>query len=43
VPGWVVLVLACAGEFIVVLDISVVNVALPSRKERLGLGAGSLQ
>jgi hypothetical protein len=39
----VVLVLACAGEFVVVLDISVVNVALPSIQERLGLGAGNLR
>lgn len=29
-PDWLVLTLACIGQFMVVLDVSVVNVALPS-------------
>ncbi|MDQ0910992.1 hypothetical protein QFZ22_006977 [Streptomyces canus] len=28
-PAWLVVALACAGQFLVVLDVSVVNVALP--------------
>jgi EmrB/QacA subfamily drug resistance transporter len=30
VPDWIILVLACVGQFMVVLDVSIVNVALPS-------------
>lgn len=37
------LALACAAQFMVVLDISVVNVALPSMQAALGFGPGSLQ
>ncbi|WP_067904547.1 hypothetical protein [Actinomadura chibensis] len=33
-----VLALACAAQFMVVLDVSVVNVALPSVQRDLGLG-----
>ncbi|WP_232376652.1 hypothetical protein [Amycolatopsis aidingensis] len=33
--------LACAAQFMVVLDISVVNVALPSIRRALGLAEGS--
>ncbi|MGP4049313.1 DHA2 family efflux MFS transporter permease subunit [Streptomyces sp. 2A115] len=40
---WVVVALACAGQFLVVLDVSVVNVALPSMRTDLGLSAPGLQ
>ncbi|MCM1941537.1 MFS transporter [Streptomyces sp. G3] len=42
-PTWLVVALACAGQFLVVLDVSVVNVALPSMRTDLGLGAQGLQ
>ncbi|TPQ17312.1 DHA2 family efflux MFS transporter permease subunit [Streptomyces sporangiiformans] len=42
-PTWVVVALACAGQFLVVLDISVVNVALPSMRADLALSAPGLQ
>lgn len=38
----VVLVLVCAAQFMVVLDVSVVNVALPSIQRALGFTAGDL-
>src|ERR1041385_8996758 len=38
-----VLVVACAAQFMVVLDVAIVNVALPSIQRDLGLGQGSLQ
>ncbi|MEE4543715.1 MFS transporter [Streptomyces sp. V4-01] len=37
-PAWAVLLAVCAGQFLVVLDVSVVNVALPSVRADLGLG-----
>ncbi|MCL2551343.1 MAG: MFS transporter [Actinomycetia bacterium] len=37
-PAWAVLLVVCAGQFLVVLDVSVVNVALPSMRTALGLG-----
>nr|WP_229851043.1 MFS transporter [Streptomyces roseolus] len=40
---WLVVLVACAGQFLVVLDVSVMNVALPSLKADLGLGALGLQ
>ncbi|MEU6483897.1 MFS transporter [Streptomyces sp. NPDC046887] len=40
---WAVLAAACAGQFLVVLDVSVVNVALPSMRSDLGLSALGLQ
>ncbi|MFV0130135.1 MFS transporter [Streptomyces sp. HMX112] len=40
---WAVLLAACAGQFLVVLDVSVVNVALPSMRTDLGLSAIGLQ
>ncbi|MFE5815132.1 MFS transporter [Streptomyces sp. NPDC056479] len=43
VPTWLVVALACAGQFLVVLDVSVVNVALPSMRADLGLDAQGLQ
>ncbi|MER5962657.1 MFS transporter [Streptomyces sp. NPDC002057] len=40
---WAVVLIACAGQFLVVLDVSVVNVALPSMRSELGLSALGLQ
>ncbi|MFI8516732.1 MFS transporter [Streptomyces sp. NPDC085481] len=40
---WLVVAIACAGQFLVVLDVSVVNVALPSMRADLGLTATGLQ
>lgn len=42
-PTWLVVALACAGQFLVVLDVSVVNVALPSMRADLGMSAQGLQ
>src|SRR3954447_2009067 len=42
-PAWVVLTLVCLGQFMVVLDISIVNVALPSIQEDLGFSDAGLQ
>ncbi|MDQ0952875.1 EmrB/QacA subfamily drug resistance transporter [Streptomyces phaeochromogenes] len=42
-PTWMVVALACAGQFLVVLDVSVVNTALPSMRADLGLSALGLQ
>ncbi len=42
-PVWLVVALACAGQFLVVLDISVVNVALPSVRGGHGLDEQGLQ
>jgi EmrB/QacA subfamily drug resistance transporter len=42
-PAWVVLALVCLGQFMVVLDISIVNVALPSIQSELGFSASGLQ
>jgi MFS family permease len=39
----IVLVLACAAQFMVVLDIAIVNVALPSIQRDLGIGQSALQ
>ncbi|MER6949216.1 MFS transporter [Nonomuraea sp. NPDC000554] len=35
-PAWIVLSLACACQFMVILDASIVNVALPSIRQDLG-------
>ncbi|MFE0761439.1 MFS transporter [Streptomyces smyrnaeus] len=40
---WAVVLAACAGQFLVVLDVSVVNVALPSMRDTLSLSATGLQ
>ncbi|MEU1078468.1 MULTISPECIES: MFS transporter [unclassified Streptomyces] len=40
---WLVLLAACAGQFLVVLDVSVVNVALPSMRTGLGMSPTGLQ
>ena len=39
VPDWIILTLACIAQFMVVLDVSIVNVALPSMKHSLHLTA----
>jgi EmrB/QacA subfamily drug resistance transporter len=43
VPPWVILVICCAAQFMVVLDVSIVNVALPSMQRDLGLSTTDLQ
>jgi EmrB/QacA subfamily drug resistance transporter len=40
---WVVLVLICLAQFMVILDATIVNVALPSIQQDLHLSEGSLQ
>lgn len=40
---WVILVIACLAQFMVVLDATIVNVALPSIQHGLGFSASSLQ
>ena len=41
-PAWMVLALACACQFMVILDASIVNVALPSIDRDLGFTAAGL-
>ncbi len=43
VPEWLLLGLVCIGQFMVVLDISIVNVALPSIQSDLRFGTSGLQ
>ncbi|WP_411059314.1 MFS transporter [Streptomyces sp. E11-3] len=43
VPTWAVVLAACAGQFLVVLDVSVVNTALPSMRADLQMSAIGLQ
>ena len=43
VPEWLVLGIVCIGQFMVVLDISIVNVALPSIQRDLRFSASELQ
>jgi EmrB/QacA subfamily drug resistance transporter len=42
-PDWLVLTIACLGQFMVVLDVSVVNVALPSIRTHLHYSPTGLQ
>uniref|UniRef100_UPI0019D2786C MFS transporter n=1 Tax=Candidatus Protofrankia californiensis TaxID=1839754 RepID=UPI0019D2786C len=42
VPDGVVTALACLGQFMVVLDVSIVNVALPSIRDALGFSTADL-
>ncbi|MER6676069.1 MFS transporter [Streptomyces sp. NPDC000983] len=42
-PAWLVVALACAGQFLVVLDVSVVNTALPAMRTGLALNEQGLQ
>jgi EmrB/QacA subfamily drug resistance transporter len=39
---WIALILLCSAQFVVVLDASIVNVALPTIKEALDFSEGSL-
>ncbi len=43
VPDWVILSIACIGQFMVVLDVSIVNVALPSIGRDLSYSPTGLQ
>ena len=43
VPAWAPLAMCCLAQFMVVLDISIVNVALPRMKTGLDLSTGGLQ
>jgi EmrB/QacA subfamily drug resistance transporter len=43
VNPWVVLVLICIAQFMVILDATIVNVALPSIQKDLGLSEANLQ
>ena len=43
VPSWVVLGIVCIGQFMVVLDASIVNVALPSIQRDLHFSSSNLQ
>jgi EmrB/QacA subfamily drug resistance transporter len=43
VPTWAVLAVCCAAQFMVVLDVSIVNVALPKMRANLGLSADGQQ
>lgn len=40
---WAAVVLACVAQFMVILDVSVVNVALPSIRDSLGFSGAGLQ
>jgi EmrB/QacA subfamily drug resistance transporter len=40
---WAAVVLACVAQFMVILDVSVVNVALPSIRDALGFSGAGLQ
>ena len=37
IPTWAVLAMCCIAQFMVVLDVSIVNVALPQMRHDLGL------
>src|SRR5450432_4870483 len=43
VPSWAILAIACAAQFMVVLDISIVNVALPKMQQGLHMTPSQLQ
>jgi hypothetical protein len=43
VSSGMILALVCVGQFMVVLDLSIVNVALPSMQRDLGFSTSSLQ
>src|SRR5579862_9058280 len=42
-PAWAPLIATCLGQFMVVLDATIVNVALPAMRRGLHLGASDLQ
>src|ERR1700730_8465732 len=43
VPDWIILTIACVAQFMVVLDVSIVNVALPSIGRDLSYSPTGLQ
>jgi EmrB/QacA subfamily drug resistance transporter len=43
IPSWAVLAVCCVAQFMVVLDVSIVNVALPQMRTDLGLTATGQQ
>ena len=43
VPGWAALAMCCLAQFMVVLDMSIVNVALPQMRHGLRLSPGGEQ
>jgi EmrB/QacA subfamily drug resistance transporter len=42
-PDWLILTLVCVAQFMVLLDVSIVNVALPAMKRSLGFSEPDLQ
>jgi EmrB/QacA subfamily drug resistance transporter len=42
-PDWLILTIACVAQFMVILDVSIVNVALPSIRTSLGFSPSGLQ
>jgi EmrB/QacA subfamily drug resistance transporter len=42
-PDWIILVIACVAQFMVVLDVSIVNVALPSMQRSLHFSISNSQ
>lgn len=38
-PSWATLIACCAAQFMVILDVTIVNVAVPQMRDDLGLGA----
>jgi EmrB/QacA subfamily drug resistance transporter len=42
-PGWSVLAICCMAQFMVVLDVAIVNVALPQMRQDLGLSVTGQQ
>lgn len=43
IPSWAVLAICCAAQFMVVLDVAIVNVALPQMRASLGLSVAGEQ
>src|SRR5271170_3198280 len=43
IPTWAVLAICCAAQFMVVLDVAIVNVALPQMRQSLGLSVAGQQ
>src|SRR4051812_25629390 len=42
-PDWALLTLLCLAQFMVLLDVSIVNVALPAIRDELGFSRSGLQ
>jgi EmrB/QacA subfamily drug resistance transporter len=42
-PGWAILAICCMAQFMVVLDVAIVNVALPQMRHDLGLSVAGQQ